>query len=72
MASRRHISLIVIFTYILPVLAQNSTFDPLTLVNPLIGSDNGGNVFSGELNGSIFYFTPCLPASNKVPPYRTA
>lgn len=26
---------------------SNSTFDPLTYVNPLIGSTNGGNVFAG-------------------------
>lgn len=28
-------------------LAQNTTFDPLALVDPLIGSTNGGNVFVG-------------------------
>lgn len=28
-------------------LAQNTTFDPLTYVDPLIGSTNGGNVFAG-------------------------
>lgn len=28
-------------------LAQNTTFDPLTFVDPLIGSTNGGNVFAG-------------------------
>lgn len=34
-------------TLALQVLAQNTTFDPLAFVNPLIGSTNGGNVFAG-------------------------
>ncbi|KAK2599625.1 hypothetical protein N8I77_011363 [Diaporthe amygdali] len=37
-------------TFALQALAQNNTnttFDPLTFVDPLIGSTNGGNVFAG-------------------------
>lgn len=53
MGSLHHIiTRITLLTLIstLPVLAQNTTnttFDPLTFVDPLIGSTNGGNVFSG-------------------------
>lgn len=28
-------------------LTQNTTFDPLTFVDPLIGTTDGGNVFAG-------------------------
>lgn len=34
-------------TFALQIIAQNTTFDPLDYVNPLIGSTNGGNVFAG-------------------------
>ncbi|ROW03120.1 hypothetical protein VMCG_05689 [Cytospora schulzeri] len=35
------------FTFILSTIAQNTSFDPLAYVDPLIGSTNGGNVFAG-------------------------
>ncbi|KAJ9151257.1 Glycoside hydrolase family 92 protein [Pleurostoma richardsiae] len=47
MARLRSCVLIIIRTRILQASCQAGTFDPLDYVNPLIGSDNGGNVFAG-------------------------
>lgn len=57
MNSNRHTraSITTIFSYAITFLTSttsaqnttNTTFDPLTYINPLIGSTNGGNVFAG-------------------------
>ncbi|KUI53541.1 hypothetical protein VP1G_00935 [Cytospora mali] len=46
MAHLLHIGLTVL-TFTFQARAQNTTFDPLAFVDPLIGTTNGGNVFAG-------------------------